>query len=127
MSNALDALVDDLVNPYVKRHSQRYEPSKDVRQATEAADAMGFIWTLSSRGLASVWYEKDGQQRQATAEESTPAEAMCIAVVRAVVDMQDKQLPVGVKLTAKIFAVIDGLVEPVPPPPETRVEMIDEP
>jgi len=123
MSNKLDALVDELVNPYSKRYSQRYEPSKDVKQATEAADDMGFIWTLSSRGLASVWYEKDGKQRQVRAEEATPAEAMCIAVVKAAADIRNKQLPVGAELDVRLFEVIDGIerevIPPVPPPPES--------
>jgi hypothetical protein len=82
MGNRLDAAVDDLANPYPKRFSQCYEPSKNLMKAIAAVDSKDWGWTLSSRGIANIWHEMDGQMAHNHAEADTPAEAMCLAFVR---------------------------------------------
>ena len=82
--NDLDKQIDELANPdYPKRFSQCYEPSKNLSQAVAAVDSKGWTWTLSSRGLASVWLEVNGENKQARAEAETPQLAMCKAFIKA--------------------------------------------
>jgi hypothetical protein len=84
----LDARVDDLANPYIKRKSRCYEPSKNIMQAIAAVDSKGWRWVLDSEGVATIWHEVDGHTKKTRAQASPPAEALCRAFVEACLTTQ---------------------------------------